>query len=303
MEVDPNTGLKYILKAVDEKTKNHQDDTELITAFMPEFPNSELCPYKNFMLYLSKLHPRCNDLWQQVKDPKYLNDTDIWYKPRKIGPNPLSSYMSRISHSADLSKTYTNHSIRVTGTTLLGRCNYSSKQIMSVTGHRSVSSLAVYQKVSENEKLMMGMSMTCYLQSNELRGVQASASNQLPTIQQHPHPPPPIPRAIAPKPVQPLQPPVIQPVPAQGKEIVQYEPEDPLLKEDFAQDLNFDVNELLNNIEEEIAISQVANVTTVTTTTTTTYEKHLVKKSPQIPLFSNCKIGSIGNIHIHLHKE
>ena len=116
---------------------------------MPEYPNSDCCPLKNFLKYLSKLHPACNDLWQQVKEEKYLKDADIWYKLRKIGCNPLAAFMSRIAHEADLSKTYTNHSIRVTGTTLLGRCYYSSKQITSVTGHRSVNSLAVYQKVSD----------------------------------------------------------------------------------------------------------------------------------------------------------
>ena len=31
---------------------------------------------------------------------------------------------------------------------------------MSVTGHKSVHSLSIYQKVKEDEKLMMGMSLT-----------------------------------------------------------------------------------------------------------------------------------------------
>ena len=184
------------MKAIDEKTKNHQDDTELITAFMPEMPNSDHGPVKNFMFYTSKLHPRCDDLWQQKKEEEHLRcleDTDIWFKPRKIGSNPLAAFMSRISHDTDLSRVYTNHSIRVTGTTLLGRCNFSAKQIMSVTGHRSVNSLSVYQKVSENEKLMMGMSMTCYLQSEMNPAIQMPNQVQQRQI-------PEIPLKIAPKP-------------------------------------------------------------------------------------------------------
>ena len=84
------------------------------------------------------------------------------------------------------------------------------------------------------------------------------------------------------------------------KEIVQYEPEDPLLQEEFSQELDFDVNSILQQIEEEnIHISQNVKGNTKTMT----LEKHHVKRSPSIPIFSNCKIGSIGNIHIHLHKS
>jgi hypothetical protein len=46
-----------------------------------------------------------------------------------------------------LSQIYTNHSIRATGATILGR-NCSMAQIMAVTGHKSASSVAVYQRVS-----------------------------------------------------------------------------------------------------------------------------------------------------------
>ena len=36
---------------------------------------------------------------------------------------------------------------------------------MSVTGHKSPNSLAIYQKVSTNEKLSMAYAMSCYLQN------------------------------------------------------------------------------------------------------------------------------------------
>jgi integrase len=50
---------------------------------------------------------------------------------------------------------YTNHSIRATGATILGR-NCSMAQIMAVNGHKSASSVAVYQRVSSKEKQAMG---------------------------------------------------------------------------------------------------------------------------------------------------
>jgi integrase len=49
-----------------------------------------------------------------------------------------------------LSQIDTNHSIRATGATILGR-NCSMAQIMAVTGHKSVSSVAVYQRASSKE--------------------------------------------------------------------------------------------------------------------------------------------------------
>ena len=81
MEVDLNSGLKYIRKDIDEQSKNYQDGIELISAMMPEMANGKLCPVKALCTYLTKLHLRCNDLWQQVKEEEHLKDADIWFKP------------------------------------------------------------------------------------------------------------------------------------------------------------------------------------------------------------------------------
>ena len=50
---------------------------------------------------------------------------------------------------------------------------------MSVTGHKSLNSLAIYQKVSTDEKLSMAYAMSCYLQYEK---------NQQPAIQHHAQP-------------------------------------------------------------------------------------------------------------------
>ena len=135
-----------------------------------------------------------------------------------MGNNPLVTFMGHLSHDTDLSHVYTNHSIRSTATTFLGRANFTPKQIMSVTGHHSLNSLAVYQKVSQNEKLAMGMAMNMYLQSNE----QQRQEVQLPQC--------PVP--IAPKPQQAaLGVPPKDRNEAKRTEIINYEPEDPLLQE------------------------------------------------------------------------
>ena len=41
-----------------------------------------------------------------------------------------------------------------------GDHNFTAKQVMSVTDHKSINSLAIYQKVRENDKLSMGISLT-----------------------------------------------------------------------------------------------------------------------------------------------
>ena len=68
--------------------------------------------------------------------------------------------MKCLSINCQLSRLYTNHSIRVTGATILNQCKFSASQIMSVTGHKSVSSLAIYQRVSDQEKLDMGQALS-----------------------------------------------------------------------------------------------------------------------------------------------
>jgi len=65
-------------------------------------------------------------------------------------------FRDRISELCSLSTKYTNYCIRATGVTLLSRSMFNPAQIMAVTGHASVSSLAVYQRVSDSEKVAMG---------------------------------------------------------------------------------------------------------------------------------------------------
>ena len=71
--------------------------------------------------------------------------------------------MGRLSDKNNLSEQYMNQCICVTGATNLTRCGFSVKQIMSITGHKSIESLAMYQKVQEDEKLKMGMSLMFHL--------------------------------------------------------------------------------------------------------------------------------------------
>ena len=212
----------------------------------------------------------------------------------EIGIKPTSwvHEQSTVSHNADLSKVYTNHSIRSTATTFLHRSNFTLKQIMSVTGHRSINSLAVYEKVSENEKLHMGLAMSYFLQNDEPPQIQAAPAQFRPIAPK----PVVIPAALGAPPKEKNQN-VSEPT---SKEIVQYEPEDPLLQESFQDELNFDVEAVLQDIEKQlVSLTQTEN----SSTTSMTYQRETIKKSPNIPIFNNCKIGNIANLHIHIHKK
>ena len=154
VKIDGDTGRRYIAKA-DEFTKNHREgDKENLSGFMPEMPDSDYCPVKSFLKYISKLNTKCNRMWQRPKDT-FTDGDEIWYINSPVGEKTLSKFMTKLTTLCNLSQSYTNHCIRATGATLLSRANFSPAQIMSVTGHKSISSLAVYQRVSNTEKLQM----------------------------------------------------------------------------------------------------------------------------------------------------
>ena len=80
----------------------------------------------------------------------------IWYGRQHQGKNTLGVFMNEISKNFNLSQVYTNHSVSVTGVTVLTRQNFSASEIISITGHKSVQSLTRYQKTQAKQKITMG---------------------------------------------------------------------------------------------------------------------------------------------------
>ena len=147
------------------KDKNHKgNQNELISGAMPQLNNRKFCPVNTFEAYLSLLSNEVDYLWQTLKFSNYYDDKEEHYGPGHIGHNLLDDFMKRMSKLVKVGP-YTNHSLRCTGITTLKRCKYTDKQIMSVSGHRSHSSLYMYEHVHENEKIHMGYSLGFALQN------------------------------------------------------------------------------------------------------------------------------------------
>ena len=264
------------------------DEGDIISGCMPEVPGSKYCPVKSFESYVNHLSPMMDNLWQYPKTIEEAHGSNVWYKNKKIGPNPLAAFMSRMSHDADLSKLYTNHSIWVTGTTFFLRNKFSPKQVMAITGHKSLNSLTIYQKVSTDEKLAMGFSMNYYLQADTINNFVQEQQNPAPiqsskaiTLAAHPT----IEANIEPKQGTSANP---------NLAVVPFESEDPLLDSP-----DFNLDEILETIENQNTVqTQEVEANSVTRKTTSIVQRQMTKRSPQIPLFNNCTIGTL-NITIN----
>ena len=149
-----------VVKNRDELTKNHKTAEAIVTGFMPENRDDPLCPVRSFIMYTEHLNPENDYLWQVPLRKMDPNNPDVWFGKGHIGKNPLAKFMKNISINCQLSKIYSNHSIRVTGATILTRNKFSASEIMSVTGHNSVQSLTIYQKTEERQKVAMGKVIT-----------------------------------------------------------------------------------------------------------------------------------------------
>ncbi len=65
----------------------------------------------------------------------------VWFDNSPLGKDTLSNLTKKISKAAGCSKVYTNHCLRATSVTLLDHAGVPSRDIMTVTGHKSETSI------------------------------------------------------------------------------------------------------------------------------------------------------------------
>ena len=143
-KVDEN-GKEYATLGFNPLEKNHQGFSSKEGEHQQQMYGSdtENCPLASFKFYLSKLNESCEAFFQRPRSKKW-EASPSWYENSPVGFNTLAKMMSIISDAADLSIRYTNHSIRATTVTMLRSCNVDPTDIIGVTGHRNVQSLAHY---------------------------------------------------------------------------------------------------------------------------------------------------------------
>ena len=103
------------------------------------------------------MNPEYESTGQRAK----LDCTDadnVWYVNAPLGKNTPGAMTKKISEAAGCSRVYTNHSLRATSVTSLDHAGYTSRDIMTVSRHRSESSIKHY--VLTNEEMKRKMSKT-----------------------------------------------------------------------------------------------------------------------------------------------
>ena len=152
------SGREYVSMTHDEATKNHPggiDDVSSVEkeARMYSTSDDQLFDGLNCLkMYLQKLNPRCEALFQYPKRAVTKED-QVWYDNKPLGVNKLPGMMKEISKLASLSKIYTNHSVRATAITLWSDRQVPSRHIMAISGHRSEASLRNYNARPSSEQL------------------------------------------------------------------------------------------------------------------------------------------------------
>ena len=138
-------GRKYVSQAIDEQDKNHRSDSvssDTTGEGRMYETSGDCCPVSSFELYLSKLS-NIDSLWQRPLD-SFLAEDRVWYCQAPVGKNTLSHMMAKISTSAKLSATYSNHGVRATCITMLDDSGIEGRHIMRVSGHKNEASIRSY---------------------------------------------------------------------------------------------------------------------------------------------------------------
>jgi hypothetical protein len=147
----------------DMKTKNHQKDTDPSSEAVIYSTDDDNNPVRLLRNYISKLNEDVVYLWQKPNGKVIMADSDRWYIRQKVGINTVNSFMKSMSTHLQLSKMYTNHSVRSTAITLLGR-SFQDNDIACFSGHKSLGALGIYKRVSDERKQEMSDKLNEHMQ-------------------------------------------------------------------------------------------------------------------------------------------
>ena len=109
-------------------TKNHREDDEAEEGGVMYATEGVWCTVASFEKYLQHLNPKNEFLFQRPKK-EVSSDAIVWYDNMVVGERSLGDRMKRISKEANLSRIYTNHSIRATAVTILDKSGFEVRHI------------------------------------------------------------------------------------------------------------------------------------------------------------------------------
>lgn len=161
---------KQMVRLKDKLTKNHRSDTTASNGSVIFATNDESCPVKLISFYISKLNINTEFLWQK---PNKATAGD-WYANQKVGINTVNKFMSSLSQHLHLSKTYTNHSVRATSITILGR-GFQDTDVATFSGHKSLTALGIYKRTSIPCKESMSMALHDSISSSSTKSTEAQS--------------------------------------------------------------------------------------------------------------------------------
>ncbi len=144
---------------------------------------SSRCPVAAFELYLEKLNPNCEKLWQKSRK-NVVNFIDPeWYYRIPMGHDPLETFMKKLSIKLELSDHYTNHCICATCTQTLDDAGYEAHHIIALSSHKSESTVKKYAtKCPDQKKCQMSRTLHGKLHKKPcLESSEPTADPPLPT--------------------------------------------------------------------------------------------------------------------------
>ena len=154
-----STGAKFVSKVVDELTKNHREDDEAEEGGIMCAVGGPFCPVASFEKYLHHLNPENQFLFQRPKK-KVTADSDVWYDNMVVGERTLGGiFETNIKSSETVNGLHKPFYSRYGGNHS-DKSGFEARHIMSVSGHRSESSIRSYSKTDESTKKRMSETLT-----------------------------------------------------------------------------------------------------------------------------------------------
>ena len=117
-------------------------------------PDSKISHVKILDLYISKIPPNLKPCDQCYLQPLPFAPTGsrpcYWDAP--LGKNKLQQMVKQMFCDAGIEGNFTNHSLRVTCAIQLFSAGVPEALVQKQTGHKSIESLCIYERVTESQR-------------------------------------------------------------------------------------------------------------------------------------------------------